>query len=134
VKKLRPLLVLLGVLVVLAATVILYFPVQELLGRRNTRYSERFSGNSFSQIQIGMPRERVVELLGPPLSTRTHPDYPVWALREEQVRSRYGKDNLIQMEVLSFSEPKDSGRDYELVRVALGPDSTVIATEKWVTD
>src|SRR5688572_23155972 len=101
---------------------------------QNTTYAERYSTDSFARVTVGMPRAKVIELLGTPLSTATNPSYPVWALRNAEARNRYGKDNKIPIEFVMFSASKDYRRDFNWVQVAFGPDGTVWDTWNYITD
>lgn len=106
----------------------------EWAGRANTDYSRQYVEKRFGEIKIGMSAESVVDLIGDPVSRQIHEDYPVWALREDSVRDRLGKDAKIKMVVWSYSSPKNSRQDYELVQVSFGPGNQVISKERWVTD
>lgn len=133
VKAIRPFLIVAAVLALLASPVVFYYPIHDLLGLWNTSYSAKFSPERFARISVGMSRSAVVELLGTPLDTRTLTNYPAWALRDDGVRTRYGKDAELRIETLSFSRPKRGG-DYDMVSVWIGPDTNVIQHERWVTD
>jgi hypothetical protein len=109
-------------------------PLHTLEGRQNTRYSARFTPARFDQLGLGRPRAAVTSLLGQPFHITVRTNYPGWALREPTMRQRYGTNNLIRFEVMSFSEPKKVMHDYELVDVAIGPDCFVVAKERFVTD
>ena len=106
----------------------------ESAGRTNTEYSAQYVEERFEQIQVGMSTESVVELVGEPVSRKGHKDYPVWALREEALGERLGKEAKIQMDGWSYSSPRNPRKDYELVHVAFGPGNQVIGKERWVTD
>ncbi|MCD6050721.1 MAG: hypothetical protein K0Q55_2124 [Verrucomicrobia bacterium] len=131
-KKPRPFLILLAVLVLLASPLFLYY-LHDFIGLRNTVYSSPFTVERYSQVAVGVPRHTVVDLLGPPVQTRTLTNYPVWALRDEGVRQRYGTNAVLQIETLSFSFAKNGG-DCDTVSVWIGPDNKVIQHERWVTD
>ena len=133
VKAIRPFLIIAAVLVLLASPVIFYYPIHDLFGRWNTSYSAKFSSKRYTQVSVGMSRSAVVELLGDPLDRQTWTNYPVWALRDDGIRTRYGIDTELQIETLSFSRPKRCC-DYDWVSVWIGPDSNVIQHERWVTD
>jgi hypothetical protein len=125
--------VLLGVVLLVG----IYFGMPMLhqyLGYKNTQYSQNFSDVRFAGITNDMLKAAVVGLLGTPLNTIVNESYPVWALREELMRSRYGTNNQIRIEVLYFSCPKDIHRDYDEVTVSFGPDGNSIGTYRWVTD
>ena len=106
----------------------------DYFGVRNTTYAKGFSEDVYSSIHNGMRYEDVVTRLGDPISKNINREYPVWALRDEKVRKRLGKDQTFEMKVISYSEPSDPMKDFELVQIAFGPDLTVISKEKWVTD
>ena len=112
----------------------MFGPGHDYFGVRNTNYTKDFSEDAYSSIQNGMHYEDVVRKLGEPISSNINRGYPVWALRDEKVRERLGKDNTFDMKVISYSEPSDPKKDYELVQIAFGPDLTVINKDKWVTD
>jgi hypothetical protein len=112
----------------------MFGPGHDYFGMRNTTYTKGFSEDAYSSIQNGMHYEDVVTRLGEPISANINREYPVWALRDEKVRKRLGKDNTFDMKVISYSEPSDPMKDYELVQIAFGPDLKVISKEKWVTD
>ncbi len=101
---------------------------------RNTAYSERYSWVSFAGVNYGLPRAKVIEALGAPLSTTTYSSYPVWALRSEDARNRYGRDNSIPVESAMFSMPRDSKQDFHWVEVSFGPEGTVLDTFNYITD
>jgi len=122
-----------GGLLLLASPVVFYHPIHDRLGLWNTSYSPKFTAKRFAQVSVGMPRSQVIELLGPPLDTHRLTNYPVWALSDERVRARYGRDSQLQIETLSFSRPKHS-RDYDMVTVWIGPETNVIQHYRWVTD
>ena len=132
-KKIRPFLIVLAMLVLLASPLFLYYPIHDFMGLRNTVYSSRFTVERYSQVAVGAPRPTIVDFLGPPLQTHTLTNYPVWALRDEGVRQRYGTNAELQIETLSFSRAKNGG-DYDMVSVWIGPDNKVIQHERWVTD
>jgi hypothetical protein len=138
VKTIRPFLIL-AVMVVAAVGLPflgLYLaigPGHDFFGRRNTVYSSRFTVERYEQIQVGVARSAVMDLLGAPLETNMLTNYPVSALRDEGVRRLYGTNTELQVETLSFSCAK-SGGDYDLVSVWIGPDNKVIQHERWVTD
>jgi hypothetical protein len=108
-------------------------PVHDFIGLKNTTYSSRFTIERYDQVQVGVPRSTVIDLLGTPLQTATLTNYPVWALRDEGVRRRYGTNTELQIETISFSQAKRCG-DYDMVSVWVGPDNKVIQHERWVTD
>ena len=137
-KPLRPYLVSVAVVAIVVGflmllPVILLGPVHDFIGLRNTVYSSRFSEARYKQIDVGVPRATVIDLLGPPLQTSMLTNYPVWALRDEGVRRHYGTNAELQIETLSFSRAKNGG-DYDMVSVWIGPDNKVIEHERWVTD
>lgn len=121
-------------LLLIGASVVALPLMIEWQGKRNTEYSSKYSNERFDQIQVGMPAESVVTLVGEPISRSTQKDYPVWALREISVRERLGKDSKFDMEVWSYSSPRNPRQDYELIHVAFGPSKEVIDKERWVTD
>ena len=132
-KKIRPFLIVLAVLVLLASALFLFYPVHDFIGLRNTVYSSSFTPERYAQVAVGTPRATVVDLLGAPLESSKRTNYPVWALRDVSVRQRYGTNTELQIETLSFSCAMSSG-DYDLVTVWIGPDNKVIQHERWVTD
>jgi hypothetical protein len=101
---------------------------------RNTLYSARYSSDAFARIAVGAPRASVFDALGTPLDADTKESYPVWALSDEQVRSRYSSVTNIAVEFLRFSQPKVRTHDFHWVQVSIGPDSTVIGTSSYITD
>jgi len=109
-------------------------PMHTRAGRQNTRYSARFTLDTFRQVQVGMNRSSVTSLLGAPFEGFVRTNYPVWALRDEGCRERYGTNNVIRFEVLSFSQPVRRQKDYDLVDVAIGPEDTVLDKSRFVTD
>ena len=126
--------IVLGVLLLGAAFVVSISAINEWVGKRNTEYGEQYAENGFDKIQVGMSSESVVSLIGDPVSRDPHDDYPVWALQEDSVRNRLGKDSKIKLVVWSYSSPKNPRRDYELIHVSIGPGNKVIGKERWVTD
>ena len=116
------------------SAVFLLFWMHNQSGIRNTTYSERYSFPSFARVTPGLPRAKVMEALGEPLEITTNPSYPVWTLRDEAARNRYGKDNSIPIEFGIFSAPKDSERDFNWVQVSFGPEGTVLDTANYITD
>ena len=138
VKTIRPFLILAAVLgaIICLPFLVVYLaigPVHDFIGLRNTVYSSRFTVERYAQIQVGVPRSTVIDLLGTPFQTATLTNYPVWALRDEGVRRLYGTNAELQIETLSFSQAKRSG-DYDMVSIWVGPDNKVIQHERWVTD
>src|SRR5215475_11634992 len=91
-------------------------PVHDFFGLRNTVYSSRFTVERYEQIHVGMLRATVIDLLGSPFQTSTLTNYPVWALRGEDVRRHYGTNAELQIETLAFSCAKNGG-DYDTVSV-----------------
>src|SRR5436189_4949850 len=91
-------------------------PVHDFIGLRNTIYSSRFTVERYNQIQVGVPRGKVVDLLGEPLQTSMLTNYPAWGLRDDSVRRHYGTNAELQIETLSFSRPRNGG-DYDWVAV-----------------
>ena len=117
------------------ASVVALIPATiEWSGKRNTEYGARYVENQFDRIPVGMAARSVEGLIGEPISRTTHSDYPVWALREDSVRERLGRGKNIEVEVWSYSMPKNPHRDYELIHVAFGPSKEVLGKERWVTD
>lgn len=118
-KRYLPFLMVLAVLLALVSIPFLYYPVHDFIGRRNTTYSSHFTPARYAQIGVGMPREKVVELLGAPFTTSLlDTNYPPWA---EGIQS------------LTFSRPK-SGGDYDSVFVWIGADQKVRWHGRAVTD
>ena len=101
---------------------------------QNTVYSARYSPDAFARIAVGTQRASVVEALGAPLDADTKGSYPVRALSDEQVRSRYSSLSNIAVEFLRFSQPKVRTHDFHWVQVSIGPDSTVIGVSSYITD
>ena len=101
---------------------------------RNTIYSTKFSEASFTRITSGMPRSAVIEALGTPIVTSINGAYPLWALQDQQTRSRYTGRESIPLEFLMFSQPKNSSKDFHWVHVSVGPDDLVVATSSYITD
>jgi hypothetical protein len=138
VKTIRPSLILVAVVAAVVCLPILvlflaFGPSHDFFGLRNTVYSSRFTVQRYEQIQVGVPRRAVIDLLGAPLQTQILTNYPVWALRDNGVGRHYGTDAELQIETLSFSRAKNGG-DYDMVSVWIGPDNKVIQHERWVTD
>ncbi len=123
-----------AVLLLGASFLVSIFAVIEWAGRANTDYSGQYAENRFDEIKVGMSSESVIGLIGNPISSEIHEEYPVWALREDSVRERLGKDTKIKLIVWSYSSPRNPRKDYELVQVSLGPSNEVIEKERWVTD
>jgi hypothetical protein len=124
-----------AIVILLLISLAALFPMAvEWSGKRNTDYGGGYSPEQFDQIEIGMPQESVRELVGDPIERGTNKDYPVWALREDSVRERLDIDAKFDMEVWSYSRPRNSRQDYELVQVAFGPEQKVIEKDRWVTD
>lgn len=132
-KTIVPFLALLAVAILLVSALLLYYPVHDFMGLRNTIYSSPSTVKGYAEITVGLPRAKVVALLGAPLQTSILTNYPVWALRDEGIRRRYGTNAELQIETLSFSQAKRR-RDYDMVSVWIGPDTNVIQHERWVTD
>jgi hypothetical protein len=118
-KRLLPVLIGLVVLLALVSISFLYYPVHDFIGRGNTVYSPHFTAGRYAQIAVGMPRDKVVELLGAPLATvLLNTNYSPWAER---------------MESLTFSRPKADG-DYDSVFVWIGADQKVRWHGRAITD
>lgn len=118
-KKFLPFLILLAGLIALASIPFLYSPVHDFVGRRNTVYSSPFAADRYAQVAMGMPRERVVDLLGAPFQTvLLDTNYPAWS---EGIES------------LAFSRPKRGGA-YDSVVVWIGADQKVRWHARAVTD
>ncbi len=138
-KTIRPFVaevtIILGLLVLIPfiLSLILLGPVHDFIGLGNTVYSSRFTVERYRQVDVGVPREAVIDLLGAPLQTSLLTNYPVWALRDDGVRRHYGTNAELQIETLTFSRSKNGG-DYDMVSVWVGPDNKVIQHERWVTD
>src|SRR5439155_9037880 len=131
-----PCLIVLAAVFVLASPLLLcylYYPIHDLIGLRNTVYSSPLTVDRYAQVTVGAPRATVVDLLSAPLETCTLTNYPVWALRDEGVRRRYGTNAELRIETLSFSRARKAG-DYDMVSVWIGPDQKVIQHERCVTD
>ena len=109
-------------------------PCHDYFGRKNTNYSSSFTEDSYDAIRKGMSYQSVINLLGEPLSSNVNRDYPVWALRDANIRERLGPDTTFDMKVILYSEPLDQMKDYELVQIAFDQNLNVVETEKWVTD
>lgn len=109
-------------------------PGHDYFGRQNTGYTDSYTEDRFASIHKGMSYESVINLLGEPLSVSVYRNYPVWALRDADIRERLGRDTTFDMKVISYSEPLDHTKDYELVQIAFDPNLNVVETEKWVTD
>jgi len=138
VKTIRPFLILVAVAVAVVCLPFLVLclaigPGHDFFGLRNTIYSSRFTVQRYEQIQVGVTRSAVIDLLGASLQTYMLTNYPVWALRDDGVRRHYGTNAELQIETLSFSRAKNGG-DYDMVSVWIGPDNKVIQHERWVTD
>jgi len=123
-KTLRPYLVCVAAVIVIAGLLallpaLLLGPVHDFIGLRNTVYSSHFTPQRYAQITVGMPRQKVVDLLGAPLQTfLLDTNYPAWA---EGIQS------------LAFSRPKRGG-DYDSVVVWVGADQKVRWHARAVTD
>jgi hypothetical protein len=118
VKKIQLFLIVLAVLLALASIPILY-SLHDVRGRWNTVYSSRFAADRYAQITVGMPREKVVDLLGAPFQTvLLDTNYPAW---------------VEGIESLAFSRPKRGG-DYDSVVVCIGADQKVRWHARAVTD
>jgi len=100
----------------------------------HTEYSQKFTTARFAAVTNGMSGAAVIELLGQPLRVHVDGVSPVWVLRDETIRRRYGTNNTMRLEVLYFSQPKGRLGDFDLADVSFGPDSTVIEKERFVTD
>ena len=109
-------------------------PCHDYFGQKNTNYSSSFTEDRYDEIRKGMSYESVIHLLGEPLSASVNRDYPVWALRDANIRERLGRDTTFDMKVISYSEPLDQMKDYELVQIAFDQNLNVVEPEKWVTD
>ena len=119
---------------VLASPFVLYTVAHDLLAVRNTTYSPKFNARTFERIGVGTPRATVIELLGPSFQTDTLTNYPAWAIRDAGFRKRHGMDDRLQIETLSFSQPKERRCDYDFVSVWIGPNNNVIQRERGITD
>ena len=117
----------------LVAIWIIVGPIHDIRGRFNTDYSTRFSTERYERIHIGMGRDTLLDLIGPPLRKEGPFETSAWAFRDESVRQKYDRNTTIRTESLYFSKPRKGG-DYDLVLVSIGPNDEVIGYERWVTD
>jgi len=130
----RVIIIVIGIAISLYALVAGFFWLHDRSCYKNTLYSERFTEQTFAHITVGMPRASVIETLGEPLESQINKRSPVWALRDEATRNRYGKDNQIPLEYLMFSRPKDRYHDFNCVSVTIGPDKTVVESSSYITE
>lgn len=118
-KRYLPFLIVLAVLIALVSIPFLYCPVHDFIGRRNTVYSSHFTADRYAQIEVGLSREKVVDLLGAPFGTALlDTNYPPWAEGIED---------------LAFSRPKGDG-DYDSVVVWIGAGQKLRWHGRAVTD
>jgi hypothetical protein len=130
----RVVLYLVATAALLSAVMFVFLEAHEHSCYRNTVYSTNFSEASFTRITSGMPRSVVIEILGNPLVTSVNNAYPLWALQDQQTRSRYTNRESIPLEFLIFSQPKNSSNDFHWVHVSVGPDNLVVAASSYITD
>jgi len=114
-SKFFALLVIVGVLALPHVIGFLTMASHDSLARFNTRYPPKFSFERFAQIQSGDSGQRVIELLGEPLS-RSNSAY------------RPG------VEFLTYSEPKEEKSDFRSVTIELANDGNVAGMIDYLTD
>jgi hypothetical protein len=129
----RPYLLALAAVLILANGFLVYYAIHDVVGRRNTAYTRDFTLERYRQIAVGLPRAKVIQLLGLPFQTSAPRNYPVRAFGEERALRQYGQNAEVQIEILSFSRAKKTG-DFEMVWVWIGPDNKVLKKKRWVTD
>jgi hypothetical protein len=94
---------------------LLVVALHDPFARLNTRYAPGFSSERFAKVQSGDSRQRVIELLGEPLS-RSNSNY------------RPG------VEFLTHSEPKEDKDDFRSATIELAKDGSVASKHDYVTD
>lgn len=115
----------------------LYYPVHDICGKwLNTRYSTSFTNAGFKRVAVGMSRANVIAVLGEPLKA-VNIDDTVSSLARGPWNANYRMEDTVNVEHLLYSTRKGSTRftnDYEYVSVTIGPDASVIGTNRHVTD